>query len=335
MAKRMPLPPEAPRVNDSMLGFAGVISKIPTPPKRVLDAVPLENTNQAVAIESQEVITNTQTEFPSVSRNDSGPSEMEIPIGLIDISPFQPRIKIDEDELRMLAESIDADGQINPIVVRRKTDGRLELIGGERRWRAMQLLKRSSIRVIVKELTDADTAVMAVADNDARQDLTDYERGRKYRQLLDEKFVSSQSELARRIGRERLFIVRCMAFYRLPAEVIPMLDVRPSFLGARNAATFATFMDINEGKHADLVLESIRKIFDGKLDAANAINWLKGQVRARENPSPSSTHHTWTRGGKQLGEMKIDGRKLVITCASGVTPDELMNAILSADQVEK
>ncbi len=305
-----------------MPGFAGVISKIPIPPRRITEAPSSEPESAEVKGVEREVTTNTQ-----------GPtSEMEISIDRIDISPFQPRLKIDEDELRMLAESIDADGQINPVVVRQKRDARFELIGGERRWRAMQLLKRSSIRVIVKDLSDADTAVMAVADNDARQDLADFERGRKYKQLLDEKFVSSQSELARRIGRERTFVVKCLAFFRLPVEVIPLLEQRPGFLGAVNAGVFAAYMERNDGKDADLILEAIRKIYENKLDAVNAINWLKGQVRVRYYPPLLPDHHVWTVDGKRLGEMTIEGRKLVIACADGVTPDELLTTILAVKQ---
>lgn len=258
-------------------------------------------------------------------------SEVDIPISEIDLSPFQPRIKIDEDALRRLAESIDADGQINPIVVRRKSDGRYELVGGERRFRAAMLLKRTLIKAIVKTLKDADAAVMALADNDAREDLTDFERGRKYKQLLDEKIVASQSELARRTGKERTFIVRCLSFFRLPVEAIPLLEQKPGFIGAVNAGVFASAMEKNNGGDADLVLDAIKKIFDEKLDAANAINWMKGQVRSRHYPTAPKVHQEWTSAGRRLGDVKIEGRKLVISCADGVTPNELMNLLLLAE----
>lgn len=261
------------------------------------------------------------------SREASGPSESasNIPVSAIDPSPYQPRIKIDEDALRELGESIEAIGLINPIVVRPKGD-RYELVGGERRWRAHILIGRDTIEAFVREMSDSQAAVKALADNDAREDLTDFERAIKYQALLSNGDAASQIDLARKIGRDRIFVVRCLSMFRLPQEVIDMLQNRPEFLTARSAADFAAFVE----KDVDLVIEACRKIYHGDLDATNALNWLKGQSRARHSPVMGKPIKAWEREGRQLGLIKCEGRKVVITCASGISPNDIIKLLIDA-----
>ena len=258
------------------------------------------------------------------SNRTSGVEELHIPVDLIDISPFQPRIQIDEQAITELGMSIAAEGQINAIIVR-PANGRYELIGGERRWRAVQTLGLKSIRAVVRHLTDDETALMALVDNDAREDLTDYERALRYKFMLDKKLAKSAADLARRVGKKELDISRCLAFHKLPQEVLPLLTQRPSFLSARAAGDFARYMASDD---ADLVTIAINKVFDNKLDVLSALNWLKSEHRARHSPSAPITKQEFHAGGRLLGEIRIDGRKVVITCSAGVTPDELINTIL-------
>lgn len=254
----------------------------------------------------------------------TGVEELQIPVDLIDISPFQPRIQIDEQAITELGMSIAAEGQINSIIVR-PVNGRYELIGGERRWRAVQTLGLKTIRAVVRHLSDDETALMALVDNDAREDLTDYERALRYKYMLDQKLAKSAADLARRVGKKELDISRCLAFHKLPQEVVPLLTQRPAFLSARAAGDFARYMASND---ADLVTVAINKVFDEKLDILSALNWLKSEHRARHTPSAPVMKQEFHSGGRLLGEIRIDGRKVVITCSAGVTPDELVNTII-------
>lgn len=261
----------------------------------------------------------------------SGEEVVAIHVGMIDVSPYQPRLQVDEDALRRLAESIEADGQINPVVVRRCGE-RFQLVAGERRWRAIQLLNRPTLNAVIKDLSDKDAAVIAVADNDAREDLCDYERARKYKQLLDTGVVSSQSELARRIGRERTYIVRCMAYFKLPAVVLALLDDRPAFLSAKAAGDFSPFMD--EGKSEYLVTEACKKVFDGKFDVQGAISWLKGQSRVRHAKMDEATHHVFKLDGRSMGKVRVEGRRIIIACSNDVSPDEVVSFLLNSGKIE-
>jgi ParB family chromosome partitioning protein len=326
MAKSMPLPPAAPddgrahgKPEEAIPGFSGVVSKIPTPPPRrpYTDA-------EADAVNGPAAVARSAA-IPCAGDDSDG--DIDIPIDLIDKGRYQPRTKIDEDAIGRLADSM-ATRQINAIIVRKTDNGRYELIAGERRWRAKKLLGHPTIRAKVCVLTDAQAILMALTDNEAREDLSDFERGMSYRGLLAEKIVASQVELARVIGKERTFVVRCLAYFKLPPEVLLMLETRQDLFGSAYAQSFASIMDANEGKEADLIIDAVRKIFEGKLDPTNALNWLKGQVRARRFPKLTPAIQTFQTEGRHIGEIKTDGRKVVITCAEGVSPDEVINLIL-------
>lgn len=257
-------------------------------------------------------------------------AEVDLPLDFIDVSPYQPRMKFDEDTLRRLADSIQADQQINPIVVRKKADGRYELIGGERRLRAFQLLRRTHIRAVVKSLSDADAEIMALTDNEARDNLTDYERAKRYKSLLDRKVVLNQSDLSRRIGVERTFIAKCLTFFRFPPEAVNLLEREPGLIGASNARVFATALEANNGKDSDLVIAAIQKVYDKKLDVANAINWLKGQIRLRYSPKARPLSKEWAEDGRKIASIRADGRKLVFSCADDIDPLDLLDQILTS-----
>ena len=328
MAKSMPLPPADP-------GFAGVVSKLPeTGPLRDRyspskgGAFP-QTRDMPPTIESEALLQNWPSEETTLPAQNAV-SEVDLPLDFIDVSPYQPRIKFDEDGLRRLADSIQADQQINPIVVRKRADGRYELIGGERRLRAFQLLRRTHIRAVVKSLSDADAEIMALTDNEARDNLTDYERAKRFKSLLDRKVVLNQSDLSRRIGVERTMIAKCLTFFRFPPEALDLLEKQPGLIGAGNASVFTTAMEANDGKDSDLVIAAIQKVYDKKLDVANAINWLKGQIRRRYSPKATPLSKEWTEDGRKIASIKADGRKLVFSCADGIDPSDLLDQILAA-----
>lgn len=331
MVKKMPLPPPAEdstgqqpehgsQPKPFLPGFAGVVTKVPKGVRTPIDFS--ADASSSAQTEDSRGVASVPAELPT-----QGEFEVDIPVGLIDVSPYQPRRSMDEDALNRLADSLQ-DGQINAIVVRGLANGRYELIAGERRWRATKLLGRATIRAVVRVMTDAEAELVAVADNDAREDLTDFDRACAYKSLLDKGIVASQSELARRTGKERTFIVRCMSFFRLPADACKFLEVRRDLIGATNAGNFAALAEANKGQDTDIVVEAIRKIFDGKLDVASALLWAKTTIRHRHNPVPAKRIVTWDSKGKRLGDVRVAGNRVVITCAEGVTPDELVKKIL-------
>ena len=115
---------------------------------------------------------------------------------------FQPRVRMDETALAELAESIRAQGMIQPILVRPAEAGRYEIIAGERRWRAAKLAGLDYVPVIVKDVTDRAALAMALIENIQREDLNPLEQAAGLKRLVDE-FRLTHEEAAKAIGASR------------------------------------------------------------------------------------------------------------------------------------
>ena len=142
----------------------------------------------------------------------------EIPIDDIEANPRQPRKAFDVVPLDELANSIKASGVIQPIVVRKGSSGRWQLIAGERRWRAARQAGLERIPAVVREATDAESLELALVENLLREDLNPMEEAEAYQQILSE-FGWTQEQLAQRIGRDRSTIANNLRLLRLPATI--------------------------------------------------------------------------------------------------------------------
>ncbi len=142
-----------------------------------------------------------------------------------DLEPnrFQPRSFFDESGLDDLAESIRAQGVVQPIVVTPKDDGKFTIIAGERRWRASQRAGLEEVPVVVREIAnDQQLLEMALVENIQRADLNPIEEAEAYRTLADS-FDISQEEIASRVGKGRTTITNALRLLRLPREVQDLL----------------------------------------------------------------------------------------------------------------
>jgi ParB family chromosome partitioning protein len=142
----------------------------------------------------------------------------EVPVEAITPNPRQPRQVFDQDSLTELAASITAVGLLQPVVVRKVSPGRYELIMGERRWRASQLAEVDVIPAIVRETSDDDLLRNALIENLHREQLNPLEEAAAYQQLLDD-FAATHEELARRVGRSRPHISNTIRLLNLPPAV--------------------------------------------------------------------------------------------------------------------
>jgi ParB family transcriptional regulator, chromosome partitioning protein len=142
----------------------------------------------------------------------------ELPIAAMVPNPRQPRQVFDDESLGELAESIQAVGLLQPVVVRRIGHDRYEIIMGERRWRACQLAELDTIPAIVRETPDDDLLRDALIENLHREQLNPLEEAAAYQQLLDD-FSATHEELARRIGRSRPHISNTIRLLNLPPAV--------------------------------------------------------------------------------------------------------------------
>ncbi len=133
-------------------------------------------------------------------------------------SRFQTRMRFDEAELKELAQSIASTGVVQPIVVRRITDGRYELIAGERRWRASKLAGKETIPAVIRQASDEQAMEMTIVENLQRSDLNPMEQARAYERLGRE-FKLTQEQMAQRTGKERASVANFLRLLRLPREV--------------------------------------------------------------------------------------------------------------------
>ncbi len=151
------------------------------------------------------------------------PGLRQIPIGMIQPNPKQPRRRFDPASIKSLAASIADAGLIQPVTVRPLPDGRFELIAGERRWRAAQEARLESIPAMVREEDEVRRLQTALIENVVREDLNPVEEARACATLIDELGVSKE-ELARRLGRSRPAISNLIRILDLPDEALELLE---------------------------------------------------------------------------------------------------------------
>ena len=143
---------------------------------------------------------------------------LRIPSGLIDPNPYQPRQAFDNDSLEELAESIRTFGLIQPISVRKRPDGRYQIISGERRFRACKLAGMDVIPAYIRATDDQGMLEMAIVENIQRQDLDPIEIAMSYQRLMDECDLT-QEKMAQRVGKKRASVANYLRLLKLPAKV--------------------------------------------------------------------------------------------------------------------
>jgi ParB family chromosome partitioning protein len=161
----------------------------------------------------------------------------------------QPRQHFDERALDELAASIRESGIIEPLVVRRASDGRFELIAGERRWRAAQRAGLKELLVVVKDVSPKEAFELALVENLQREDLDPIEIAEAYQRLLQEHGYT-QEGLAERVGKDRTTVVNAMRLLKLPARIRAMVVEREltegharALLGAPDDKTMGDLAD--------------------------------------------------------------------------------------------
>ena len=149
----------------------------------------------------------------------------KIPIKDITRNKFQPRKYFDKESLEELTNSIKEQGVIQPIIVRpdKTTDGRYEIIAGERRWLASQNAGLHELPVVILNVDDEKSLEFAIVENVQRQDLNPIEEARGYQKLVDV-FGYNQEKLSKFIGKSRSYIANSLRLLSLPDEVLSMVE---------------------------------------------------------------------------------------------------------------
>ena len=147
----------------------------------------------------------------------------ELPVEFIQRGKYQPRHDMSQQALQELADSISAQGVMQPIVVRTLDTDRYEIIAGERRWRATQLAGLDKIPCVIREVADDAAIAMALIENIQREDLNPMEEAMALKRLQDE-FALTQQEVAEAVGKSRTTITNLLRLLSLGDEVKTLLE---------------------------------------------------------------------------------------------------------------
>ncbi len=159
---------------------------------------------------------------------------VEIDLDLIEPNNFQPRTTFDEERLEQLAQSIRANGIIQPLLVRRISPNKYQLVAGERRWRAAQRAELHRVPCVVKEIPEDKMLELALIENIQRQELNAIEEAQAYKRLI-ETLGLTQEMVAQRVGRDRTFITNYLRLLRLPEDIQRMVETEQLSMGHARA----------------------------------------------------------------------------------------------------
>ncbi|PIQ36233.1 MAG: chromosome partitioning protein ParB [Lysobacterales bacterium CG17_big_fil_post_rev_8_21_14_2_50_64_11] len=157
-----------------------------------------------------------------------------VPVEFLKPGRYQPRTGMDPERLAELADSIRAQGLIQPIVVRSQGKDRYEIIAGERRWRAAQLAGLSDVPVVLREVDDRSVIAMALIENIQREDLNPLEEAQALHRLIDE-FSLTHQQAADAVGRSRAAVSNLLRLLDLPPEVRRLLEQHAIEMGHARA----------------------------------------------------------------------------------------------------
>ena len=147
----------------------------------------------------------------------------KLPVDMIERGQYQPRVDMHQESLQDLADSISAQGVVQPIVVRAVGEGRYEIIAGERRWRASQLAGLHEIPAVVREVDDRDAIAIALIENIQREDLNPLEEARALERLIKE-FELTHEQAAEAVGRSRAAVSNLLRLLDLEDSVKALVE---------------------------------------------------------------------------------------------------------------
>jgi len=199
----------------------------------------------------------------------------EVQIDLIDPSSLQPRTVFDEAKLEELTKSIQANGVVQPVLLRRKGP-RFELIAGERRWRAAIRAGLSQIPAVLRSVPDEKVLEIALIENIQREDLNPIEEARAYKKLI-ETLGLTQENVAERVGRDRSYVTNYLRLLRLPDDIQELIQS-----GKLSTGHARTLLGLEQ---VDAQRRIARKILDQEL----SVRATEQMVRAVGQPKTAET----------------------------------------------
>ncbi len=186
---------------------------------------------------------------------------LRIPADIIEPNPFQPRMTFAQEALEELAESIRTLGLIQPITVRRKSDGKYQIISGERRFRACKMAGMDMIPAYIRDTDDQGMLEMAIVENIQRENLDPIEVAMSYQRLIEECNLT-QEQMAIRVGKKRASVTNFLRLLKLPAKI--QHDLKVGLLSVGHAKVLLGLEDHKMQEYlCDLVIQeemSVRQL---------------------------------------------------------------------------
>jgi ParB family transcriptional regulator, chromosome partitioning protein len=200
---------------------------------------------------------------------------LEVDIDLIEPNNFQPRMNFNEERLEELAQSIKANGIIQPLLVRRIDGGRYQIVAGERRWRAAQRAGLSKVPCVIKEIPEDKMLELALVENIQRQELNAIEEAHAYKRLI-EALGLTQEMVAQRVGRDRTFITNYLRLLRLPEDIQQLVESERLSMGHARALLGVDDPDIQRTL-ANKIIEKGFSVRETERAIKNIISGVKSE----------------------------------------------------------
>jgi ParB family chromosome partitioning protein len=254
-------------------------------------------------------------------------SDRTVPIAELRPNPFQPRRAFDDEAIETLAESIRANGMLQPILVRTRGDGQgYDIVAGERRWRAAQQAQLHEVPVVVRDLGDREALEIAIVENVQRRDLTPLEEAEGYRRLMAD-FQHTQDDVAKAVARSRSHIANMLRLLQLPDSVQQM--VQAGRISAGHARALLNAEDV-EGLANEVAERGIsvreterlaQQVKESARQADNGASTGNGKKAAPKPQKDADTRYLEDELSAALGlrvsvDQKGDGGKVTIEYSS-------------------
>ncbi|MGK5083644.1 ParB/RepB/Spo0J family partition protein [Bdellovibrionota bacterium FG-1] len=219
----------------------------------------------------------------------------------IQVNQYQPRREFDDGPLEELAQSIRANGIIQPLVVRKNPQGGYELIAGERRLRASKMAGLKQVPIVIRRSTDREALELALIENIQRENLNCVDEALAYFQLVQD-FSLTQEEVAQRVGKDRTTVANFLRLLRLPEAIID--DLKRQILSFGHGKALLGLED------SDLKLRARAQIVEKRMsvrDAEALVDQLKRSNEAiAATSSPTSPAKELSKAGQRMQTLAQD-----------------------------
>jgi len=209
---------------NALLGNSAEVNQLtdPKPASTKAKSKPTAVKTTAAKTPAKATATASKTK-KSPAAEDENKDLRHIPIELIQRGAYQPRVHFEPEALQQLADSIKAQGVIQPIVVRPAGKGKFEIVAGERRWRACQLAGLHDVPALIKDLNDQSAAAISLIENIQRENLNPLEESRALQRLIDE-FEMTHLQVAEAVSRSRATVTNLLRLKDLNEDVKVRVD---------------------------------------------------------------------------------------------------------------